>query len=98
MSGRDILYTRELPGGGYVVIDDQVEPEAEGEDARHHARLLVERRADPSRRTSQPPVIAESAAADPTAALEPLRRIAIDNVALAHAIRQWQAGRPPRAE
>ena len=98
MSGRDILYTRELPGGGYVVIDDQVAEPVEGRGATHHARLLVERRADPSRRTSQPPVIAELEAADPTEVLEPLRRIAIDNGALAHAIRQWQAGRPPRPE
>jgi hypothetical protein len=58
----------------------------------------VERRADPARRTSQPPVIAELAADDPAAALEPLRRIAVDNVALAHAIRQWQASRPTRRE
>ena len=94
MSARDILYTRELPGGGYVVIDDVVDDAG----ATHHARLLVERRADPSRRTSQPPVIAELDASDPLEALEPLRRIAIDNVALAHAIRQWQATRPPRAE
>jgi hypothetical protein len=94
MSARDILYTRELPGGGYVVIDDMVDDVR----ATHHARLLVERRADPSRRTSQPPVIAELNASDPIEALEPLRRIAIDNVALAHAIRQWQATRTPPAE
>jgi len=94
MSTRDILYTRELPGGGYVVIDDLVE----GTGKTHHARLLVERRADPTRRTSQPPVIAESDAPDPAAALEPLQRIATDNVALAHAIRQWQATRQTSRE
>jgi hypothetical protein len=89
MSSRAVLYTRELPGGGYVVIDDLVDDAG----ASHHARLLVERRADPARRTSQPPVIAESNATDPADALAPLKRIAVDNVALAHAIRLWQARR-----
>jgi hypothetical protein len=94
MSSRAVLYTRELPGGGYVLIDDLVEDAG----ARHHARLLVERRADPTRRTSEPPVIAESNATDPADALAPLQRIAGDNVALAHAIRQWQARRSVTSE
>ena len=94
MSSRAVLYSRELPGGGYVVIEDLVEDSG----ASHHARLIVERRADPARRTTQPPVIAESEASDPATALAPLQRIAGDNVALAHAIRQWQARRAVQPE
>jgi hypothetical protein len=85
---RDILYSRELPGGGFVAIDHQF-------DARgHHARLWVERRSDPIRRTGHlPPVIAECDADDMDAALETLRPIAADNLSLALAIRRWQASR-----
>ena len=59
-----------------------------------HARLWVERRADPHRRAGHlPPIIAECAAKDAEAALSELRPIASDNLALAQAIRRWQADR-----
>ena len=82
---RSILYTRELPGGGFVAIDSL-------NDSRgHHARLWVERRADPSRRFGHlPPIIAECEAANADAALDKLRPIAADNLSLAREIRRWQ--------
>jgi hypothetical protein len=49
---RPLLYQRDLPGGGYVAIDAL----ASG-DGRWHARLWVERRPDPARRTGHPPPI-----------------------------------------
>ena len=85
---RAILYTRELPGGGFVAIDAYAD--ADGQ----HARLWVERRADPMRRSGHlPPIIAECAAGDADTALAELQPIAADNLALAQAIRRWQADR-----
>lgn len=88
MSPRPLVYTRSLPGGGFVAID------CESHGREHHVRLWVERRADLGRRAGHvPPVIAESHAEDLDRALEPLRGIAADNVSLAHALRRWQAER-----
>ena len=95
MPTRAVLYSRELPGGGYVAIDARP---AEAGEAEHRARLWVERRADPTRRAGHtPPVIAQAAAPDLEHALAELRAIAADNVALAQAIRHWaRRERPPQ--
>jgi hypothetical protein len=83
-----VVYSRTLPGGGYVAIDCVEARPGTG----HHARLWVERRADPARRTGHtPPVIAEVRVADAEFAVTSLREIAVDNVALAQAIRRWQS-------
>ena len=85
---RAILYTRELPGGGFVAIDSLTDSRG------YHARLWVERRSDPVRRYGHlPPIIAECEATDADAALDTLRPIAADNLSLALAIRRWQATR-----
>jgi hypothetical protein len=82
------VYTRPLPGGGYVAID------CESQGREHHVRLWVERRADSGRRVGHaPPVIAEAHADDLERAVSSLRGIAADNVSLAHALRRWQADR-----
>ncbi len=82
------LYTRTLPGGGYVVI------EASRHDSEYRLSLFVERRVDPQRRVGHSaPVVAEIAGADPAAAAEELMRIAADNVEVAQALRRWQASR-----
>jgi hypothetical protein len=87
MRTRALLYTRDLPGGGYVAID--LLPPAG--DAQARLRLWVERRADPTRRPGHsPPVLLEAEAPDPDAALLDLRRIAADNVMLAQEILRWQ--------
>jgi hypothetical protein len=84
-SSRPLVYTRTLPGGGFVAID------AESTSHDHHVRLWVERRADEGRRAGHaPPVIAEAHAPDLESALDALRGIAADNVALARAMRAWQ--------
>ena len=77
-----LVYTRQLPGGGYVAI------EATRHDKEYRLSLFVERRVDPKRRSGHaPPVIAESTEA------EPLIRIAENNVEVARALRRWQAQR-----
>jgi hypothetical protein len=83
---RAILYTRELPGGGFVAIDTLTDSDG------HHARLWVERRSDPTRRFGHlPPIIAECQADDADGALDKLRPIASDNLTLAREIQRWQA-------
>jgi hypothetical protein len=97
MSSPAVLYRRVLPGGGYVAVDVRpVTGRAAGGAAEHLARLWVERRADPARRTGHaPPVIAEAAAAEPEQAMAELRAIAADNVALAAVMRRWARGVQP---
>jgi hypothetical protein len=90
MSLSAVRYSRDLPGGGYVAID--VRPDGSGTGG-HHARLWVERRADPARRTGHlPPVIVQTAAQELEGAVAELRAIAADNVALAQALRHWARG------
>lgn len=104
MSTRALLYSRDLPGGGFVAIDARASDgpaEAGGAPAaggarEHQARLWVERRADPARRAGHaPPVIARAAGYDLEHAVAELRAIAADNVALALAMRRWARGAEP---
>ena len=93
MADPAVLYKRELPGGGYVTIE-----ELESDEAIFRARLWVERRTDPTRRQGHvPPVIAEAQGENRTTVFEQLFRIAADNVAVARGILRWQADRSPKS-
>lgn len=82
-----LLYSRELPSGGFVVIEADND-----EGGLHHAFLAVERRADVSRRAGhEPPVIAEARGTSRTIVFKELYAIARDNVAIARALLRWQA-------
>lgn len=82
-----LLYSRELPSGGFVLIEAD---NAEG--GLHHAFVAVERRSDPSRRAGhEPPVIAEAHGASRTVVFKELYEIACDNVAIARALLRWQS-------
>lgn len=88
MMDRKLLYSRTLPGGGYVTIE--VEPA----DREVHAMLFVERRVDPLRRDGHlPPVVAEVTGESETTAFDALYPIAANNVQLAQRIMRWQARR-----
>lgn len=81
---RPPLYRRDLPGGGFVVIDALERP-----DGSWHARLWVERRPDPVRRTGHPPpIVLEADDVDRERAVDRLRAVAGDDVALAQALRR----------
>lgn len=87
MSTRFLVYSRDLPGGGYVAID--AEPSTGPRGDAHRTRLWVERRADPTRRSGHiPPVVAQRSAPTLEHALAELQAIAADNVALALAMRR----------
>jgi len=81
------LYSRELPGGGYVIIE-----ELPVEGGVFRAQLTVERRTDPVRRDGhERPVIATAEGASAADVYNDLVRIAADNVAVARCILRWQA-------
>lgn len=81
------LYSRELPGGGYVIIEA-----IPSDDGRFRAQLTVERRTDPMRRDGHArPVIATAEGATAGDVYNDLVKIASDNVAVAHCILRWQA-------
>ncbi len=87
MTDPELLYTRELPGGGRVIIertDSAVE--------RVRARVAVERRGDRARREGhEPPVIAEATGATSADVFRELYQIASDNVAVARGLIRWNA-------
>ena len=91
----EILFTRELPGGGVV----RVEAVSPDEGPAAGARVVVERRSDPRRRDSHsPPIIAEASSGadgDPDGFVDRLVRLATDNVAIARALQRWQRREKP---
>ena len=89
MPGIAVLFTRDLPGGGFVSIEA-----LPAEDGVHRARVSVERRSDPGRRLGhRPPIIALLEGPSPSVLFDELYRIAVDNVAIARGIMRWQAER-----
>jgi hypothetical protein len=85
------LYSRPLPGGGYVVIESL--PGA-ADVSTVHARILVERRADPVRRVGHvPPIVAEAVAPDPQHVVAALSPIATNNVEIARALQRLASRR-----
>jgi hypothetical protein len=79
------LYTRNLPGGGTVVIED----EAPGGRSSFRGWIVVERRTDPYRRSGHlPPIIAEATGASREDVFRQLYPIASDNVEIARALRK----------
>ena len=89
MAQQAVLFTRALPGGGYVAIES-----LPVEAGMHRARVCVERRTDPDRRLGHlPPIIVTLEGGSPSELFEELYRIAVDNVEIARGIMKWQAAR-----
>ena len=82
----EVLYARNLPGGGVVRIESVADGTEEAE-----ARVVVERRSDPDRRDGhEAPVIAEERGGDKRSLLEKLVQLASDNVAIARGLQRLQ--------
>ena len=89
MAQQAVLFTRDLPGGGYVAIES-----LPVEAGMHRARVCVERRTDPDRRLGHlPPIIVTLEGGSPSELFEELYRLAVDNVEIARGIMKWQAAR-----
>ena len=83
MTESKIVYQRELPGGGYVHVEEESLQDTE----THRAHVTVERRTDPTRRDGhEPPVNARAQGRSPQSVFGELFRIAQDNVAIAKAL------------
>jgi hypothetical protein len=91
------LYRRPMPGGGYVevVLDaSSADVALEGRRAPIRGRVIMERRADPSRRYGHhAPVVAELAGDDQDELMADLFRLARDNAALARSLMRMHAAR-----
>lgn len=88
MSNDKTLYSRSLPGGGFV----HVELDPQSPTGAHRAYLAVERRTDPARREGHtPPVVASAEASTRQGVFAQLLEIAADNVAVARALLRWQS-------
>jgi len=88
MNEPTILYSRSLPGGGYVAVE--ADALADGRGLR--GWVAVERRTDPVRRLGHvPPVIAEAEGPTAQRLLQALREIAADNVSVAQGLRRLEA-------
>jgi len=91
------LYRRQMPGGGYVEVEldapsGEVAPEGQGMPIR--GRVVMERRADPGRRSGhQAPVVAELAGDDRDELMADLFRLARDNAALARSLMRMYGSR-----
>ena len=82
-----VLYSRELPGGGYVTIQTEL-----SDESLYRGWISVERRSDRQRRNADAaPVIAEAQGETVDSVYLSLHRIASDNVAVAKEIRRWES-------
>jgi len=91
------LYRRPMPGGGYVEVELDASPGDAAPDRRGapiRGRVVMERRADPGRRSGhQAPVVAELAGDDRDELMADLFRLARDNAALARSLMRMHAAR-----
>ncbi|HEX5830880.1 MAG TPA: hypothetical protein VFY16_07875 [Gemmatimonadaceae bacterium] len=93
MDTPSVLYIRELPGGGFVAIEG-----LPGEGHGYRGMLMVERRSDAGRRLGHiPPVVVQTEGHTQGSVFRELLPIADSNVAVATAIRRWQASRAANA-
>ena len=95
------LYRRPMPGGGYVEVELEDATLGASEPRGHmlRGRIVMERRADPSRRYGhQAPVVAELTGDDRDELMAALFQLAQDNAALARNLMRLQAALRPRAD
>jgi hypothetical protein len=89
------IYRRQLPGGGYVEVELDASLDETARDTRRgpiRGRVVVERRADPGRRSGHPaPIVAELAGDDRDELMGDLFRLAQDNAALARNLMRMHA-------
>jgi hypothetical protein len=91
------IYRRQMPGGGYVEVELDPSPIHAGRDERRspiRGRVVMERRADPGRRSGHAaPVVAELTGDDRDELMADLFRLARDNCALARSLMRMDAAR-----
>jgi hypothetical protein len=86
------LYTRPMPGGGYVRVELVVSDPGDVASERRRGRVVIEpRRASPRRADATPLVVEELEGDDENSVVAELFRIANDNAAIARRVLRRRA-------
>jgi hypothetical protein len=86
------LYTRPMPGGGYVRVELVVSDRGDVSSERRRGRVVIEpRRASPRRDDAAPLVVEELEGEDENSVVAELFRIANDNAAIARRVLRRRA-------
>jgi hypothetical protein len=90
--GEQPLYTRPMPGGGYVRVELVVSDPGDVSSERRRGRVVIEPRgASPRRDDAMPLVVEEVEGDDENAVVAELFRIASDNAAIARRVLRRRA-------
>jgi len=93
--GATALYTRSMPGGGYVRVELLVADRGNVGHEHRRGRVVIEPRAGVPRRAGEMPLVVEEIEGDDeNAVVAELFRIARDNAALARRVLRQRAGAP----
>ena len=92
-TGATALYTRSMPGGGYVRVELLVADRGNVGTEHRRGRVVIEPRAGTPRRAGEAPLVVEEIEGDDeNAVVAELFRIARDNAAIARRVLRRRAG------
>ena len=94
----EALYTRPMPGGGYVRVELVVSDRGELANERRRGRVVIEQRTLARVGEAIPLVVEEVEGDDENEVVEQLFRIARDNAAIARRVLRRRAALAPRAD
>ena len=86
VSGGEALYTRPMPGGGYVKVELLANDRMNVQGERRRGRVVIEPRSASPRRADDAPLVVEEVEGDEGAVVAELFRIARDNAAIARRV------------
>lgn len=94
----EALYTRPMPGGGYVRVELLVSDRAAVATERRRGRVVIEQRTLARVGEALPLVVEELEGDDENEVVEQLFRIARDNAAIARRVLRRRAAMAPRGD
>lgn len=94
----EALYTRPMPGGGYVRVELVVSDRGAVANERRRGRVVIEQRTLARVGEAIPLVVEELEGDDENEVVEQLFRIARDNAAIARRVLRRRAAMAPRAD
>jgi hypothetical protein len=94
----EALYTRPMPGGGYVRVELVVSDRGNVANERRRGRVVIEQRLLARVGEAIPLVVEELEGDDENEVVEQLFRIARDNAAIARCVLRCRAAAAPRAD
>jgi hypothetical protein len=94
----EALYTRPMPGGGYVRVELVVSDRGAVANERRRGRVVIEQRTLARVGEAMPLVVEEVEGDDENEVVEQLFRVARDNAAIARRVLRRRAAAAPRAD